>query len=78
MLHGFVLGIPSKQASVAQLEASLEVADASRDDLGHRRGVVAALYEELRTLAERVQREQVRHCEFSGGDGTCSTFLPTL
>ncbi|CAK9027376.1 unnamed protein product [Durusdinium trenchii] len=51
------------QASVAQLEASLEVADASRDDLGHRRGVVAALYEELRTLAERVQREQVSQLE---------------
>ncbi|CAK8988124.1 Syntaxin-18 [Durusdinium trenchii] len=56
-------GLEGFNASVAQLEASLEVADASRDDLGHRRGVVAALYEELRTLAERVQREQVSQLE---------------
>eukprot|EP00434_Breviolum_minutum_P005758 symbB.v1.2.005073.t1/scaffold292.1/size239810/17 len=58
--------INSIQASVAQMEASLEdlsdletVPVDSRDQVAHRRGVIAALYEELRCLAEKVQKEQV-------------------
>lgn len=59
----------SIQARVAQLEASVEdlsdlghlseVVTESRDQVAHRRGVITSLYEELRSLAEKVQKEQV-------------------
>eukprot|EP00435_Cladocopium_sp_Y103_P029787 s1580_g7.t1 len=62
----------SIQARVAQLEASVEdlgdlgeAVSESRDQVAHRRGVITSLYEEffaaswLRSLAEKVQKEQV-------------------
>ncbi|CAJ1336273.1 unnamed protein product [Effrenium voratum] len=54
------------QASVGELESMVEdlsdlpmAPGQDRDQVAHRRGVVAALYEELRSLAAKVQGEQV-------------------